>query len=94
MRRYGNKKSAARQATYDNIIRRMRFACWITKATDTQYAILIDFSTITMVMRTRLRVTFYVHFLSYCSVSTLKCPAHAEENIKARVYEHSPKIVV
>jgi hypothetical protein len=24
------------QATDDNIIRRMRFACWITKATDTQ----------------------------------------------------------
>jgi hypothetical protein len=25
----------ARQATDDNIIRRMLFACWITKATDT-----------------------------------------------------------
>jgi len=25
----------ARQATDDNITRRMRFACWITKATDT-----------------------------------------------------------
>jgi len=24
------------QATEENIIRRMRFACWITKATDTQ----------------------------------------------------------
>jgi hypothetical protein len=34
-----------RQATGDNIIRRMRFACWITKATDihTQYVILISF---------------------------------------------------
>jgi hypothetical protein len=32
-----------RQATDDNIIRRMRFACWITKATDThsEYVILI-----------------------------------------------------
>jgi hypothetical protein len=39
--RYGT----AGQATYDNIIRRMRFACWITKATDTrwEYAILIAF---------------------------------------------------
>jgi hypothetical protein len=27
----------ARQATDDNIIRRMRFACWITKATDTHW---------------------------------------------------------
>jgi hypothetical protein len=25
----------AGRATYDNIIRRMRFACWVTKATDT-----------------------------------------------------------
>jgi len=25
-----------RQATDDNIIRRTRFACWITKATDTR----------------------------------------------------------
>jgi hypothetical protein len=29
------KYGAARQATDDNIILRMRFACWITKATDT-----------------------------------------------------------
>jgi hypothetical protein len=27
--------STARQATDDNIIRRMRVACWVTKATDT-----------------------------------------------------------
>jgi hypothetical protein len=35
----------AGQATDDNIIRRMRFAFWITKATDThsQYIILIVF---------------------------------------------------
>ena len=31
MEKYGT----AGQATDDNIIRRMRFACWITKATDT-----------------------------------------------------------
>ena len=31
MEKYGG----ARQATDDNIIRRMRFACWVTKATDT-----------------------------------------------------------
>jgi hypothetical protein len=29
------KYGRARQATDDNMIRRMRFACWITKATDT-----------------------------------------------------------
>jgi hypothetical protein len=32
---YVEKYGTARQATDDNIIRRMRFACWITKATDT-----------------------------------------------------------
>jgi hypothetical protein len=39
------KYGRARQATDDNIIRRMRFACWITKATDThsEYVILIAF---------------------------------------------------
>jgi hypothetical protein len=39
------KYVTARQATDDNIIRRMRFACRITKATDThlEYVILIAF---------------------------------------------------
>jgi hypothetical protein len=37
------KYGTARQATDDNTIRRMRFVCWITKATDTdsEYVILI-----------------------------------------------------
>jgi hypothetical protein len=37
------KYDRARQATDDNIIRRMHFACWITQATDThsEYVILI-----------------------------------------------------
>ena len=39
--RYGG----AREATYGNVIRRMRFACWIIKATNTylEYVILIAF---------------------------------------------------
>jgi hypothetical protein len=39
------KYGTARQATDDNIIRRMRFECWITKATDThsEHVILIAF---------------------------------------------------
>jgi hypothetical protein len=39
------KCGTAGQATEDNIIRRMRFACWITKATDThsEYVIVIAF---------------------------------------------------
>jgi hypothetical protein len=39
------KYGTARQATVDKVRRRMRFACWITKATDThsEYVILIAF---------------------------------------------------
>jgi hypothetical protein len=39
------KYGRIRHTTYDNIIRRMRFACWITKATDTdsEYVTLIVF---------------------------------------------------
>jgi hypothetical protein len=39
------KYGAARQATDDNIIRRMAVSCWITKPTDThsEYVILIAF---------------------------------------------------
>ena len=32
----------ARQATDDTIIQRVRFTCWITKATDTQSEYLVD----------------------------------------------------
>jgi hypothetical protein len=37
------KYSAARQAKDDNIMERMRFACWITKAKHTDHGILIAF---------------------------------------------------
>jgi hypothetical protein len=52
----------AGQAAADNIIRRMRFACWITKVTDTpsKYVILIAFPVVT---RTPLNVRLYVRFL-------------------------------
>jgi hypothetical protein len=51
------KYGRARQATDDNIIRRMRFACWITKATDT-ICNTYCFSTAIIVTRTHLNVTF------------------------------------
>ena len=56
MEKYGR----SRQATDDNIIRRMRFVYWITKATHTQseYVIFITFPMATMVTRPRLNVTF------------------------------------
>jgi len=50
------KYDRARKATGDNIMRRMRFVCWITEAADThsEYLILIALA---MVMPTRLIVT-------------------------------------
>jgi len=56
------------QATDDNKIRRMRFACWIPKATNahSEYVILVAFSIATVVERTWLNITLHVHYLS-CS---------------------------
>jgi hypothetical protein len=55
MEKYGR----ARQATDDNITRRMRIACWITKAADTLWICnTYWFPTATVVTRTRLNVTF------------------------------------
>ena len=53
------KQGTARQDKHDNILRRMRFTCWITKATDThsEYVILILFPR-QLVARTRFIVTF------------------------------------
>jgi hypothetical protein len=63
----------AGEATHDNKIRRMRFSCWLTKATNTQseYAILTVFST-TIVKRTRLNIALYIYHLScYIVVSDM-----------------------
>jgi hypothetical protein len=57
------KYGTAGQATDGNIIRRMRTACWITKATDTHTLRIFNtycFSTATVVTRTRLNVTLHV----------------------------------
>jgi len=59
------KYGRAGQAKDNNIIGRMRFAGWITRTTKTpsECIILIDFFTTTMVTRTHLSVTLYVHCL-------------------------------
>ena len=52
------------QATDDNIIRRMRFAYWITKATDTlRIGNTYKVSTARVLTRMSLSVTLDVHFL-------------------------------
>jgi hypothetical protein len=62
--RYVEKYGTASQATDDNIIRRMRFAYWITKATDTVKICNTYCVSTTTVTRTRLNVTLHVHCLS------------------------------
>jgi hypothetical protein len=66
----------ARETTDDNIIRRMRFACWITEVTSTQtqtHTLIICntycLSTATIVMRTRLIFTSCVYCLSCSGIS-------------------------
>jgi hypothetical protein len=60
------KYGRARQATDDNIIRRMRFACWITKATDThsEYVILIAYPQQQWLRERASILHSYVHCLS------------------------------
>jgi hypothetical protein len=65
------KYGTARQATDGNIIRRMRFACWITKATDThsEYVIIVAFL-LQRWLRERasmLRYT-YIACLAFCNL--------------------------
>ena len=56
MEKYGRSE----QATDDNIILRMRFACWITKATDThsEYVLIFAFARQQRLHKTRLSVSF------------------------------------
>jgi hypothetical protein len=55
----------------DNTIRRMRFACWTTKAKDThwEYIIFYCISTATMATRTCLNVTFINTLLVFLIIS-------------------------
>jgi hypothetical protein len=68
MEKYGT----ARQATDDNIIRRMRFACWINKATDTEYVILIAFTRQRWLCESTsmLRYTYIACLVTYIAVGT------------------------
>jgi hypothetical protein len=57
------KYGTARQATDNNIIRRKRFACWITKATDThsEYAKLLLFHGNNGYTKVPLCLSCYIH---------------------------------
>jgi len=78
-----NKYDRVGRDTDDNVIRRMRFACWITKATNTRararthtHIICTNycFAAATMVTRTRFNVT-RVHKLSSVCLLNLSNPS-------------------
>jgi hypothetical protein len=53
------------EAKKNNIIRRMRTVCWITKATNTHPEhVTHRFSMTTVVIQTRLNIKLYVNYLS------------------------------
>jgi hypothetical protein len=60
------KFGTARHASDDNILRRMRFACWITKATDahSEYVILIAFLQQEWLRERAPMLRLYAHCLS------------------------------
>ena len=70
---------------------RMRIACWIPKATNTHTGcvILIDFSTTTMVVRTRLIGALYVHCLS-CS---WMFKSHKKRHVSCIYYKYPTRSV-
>jgi hypothetical protein len=55
----------AKQIIDDNVIRRLRFACWISKATDThsEYEIFTAFPRQQWLRERATMLRFYVHFL-------------------------------
>jgi hypothetical protein len=62
------KYGRAGQATDDNIIRRMRFACWIPKSTDTKYVIIITFPRQQWLRKRASMLRLHVHCLSCCRI--------------------------
>ena len=64
----------ARQATDDNIIRRMRSACWITMATDThsEYVILMAFPRQTR-LRKRALISRYTYITCLIYIQFITC---------------------
>ena len=75
-----DKYDRAGRDTDDNIIRRMRLACWISKATHThRICNNYFFSTATIVTRTYLNVTF-VHTLPALCLLNLSNPS-AQDNV-------------
>jgi hypothetical protein len=66
------KYGTDRQATVDTIIRYMRFACWVNKASDkrSEYVILIAFSR-QQWLRERVSILRYTYIVSFKFISDI-----------------------
>jgi hypothetical protein len=62
------KHGTARQVIGDNRIRRMRIACWITRATEIHAEQVILLSMAKMAVRSASMLRLYVTTFSFCSV--------------------------
>jgi hypothetical protein len=82
------KRCTARQATNDNTIRRMRFACWITMATDTQseYVLLIGFPRQELLSERASMLRF-----TYVTCLALKIMTIHSFETSATVYQSTPR---
>jgi hypothetical protein len=76
------KHGTARQATDGSMIRRMRLACWITKATDThsEYVIFIAFPRHQW-LRTRVSMLHYTHMACLVLITPIS-------SIPTQFYKH------
>ena len=82
------------QDTDGNIIRCVRFACWIAKAAVTLLVCKTWFPTATMGTRTRLSVTLYVHCLSCSTLYQMNSGFCCESNeSNTRLRDRQPRIL-
>jgi hypothetical protein len=79
----------ARKATDDNIVRRILFACWVTKATNThsEYVILIDFP-LQQWLRERASVLYHTYIASPVFFAHKSLPSELPTEALAALESH------
>ena len=83
------KCGTARKATDDNIIRRMRIGCWVTKATNThsEFVMLTAFFTTTMVTRRASIFRLYVQYIA-CVAETTNFDRHPRRQANISIVQN------
>jgi hypothetical protein len=91
------KYDTTRQTTHDDIIRRMRLACWVTNVTNihAEYVIIIVFRKQTMVTRTLLNITFVcsllILFIYSCWIYIINMLLLKVHNHQLHCYQYTVK---